>query len=46
MLANRTGTVTEIAYEVGFSNLSWFAKSFKEYFGIQPSDYRKEAPEK
>jgi AraC-like DNA-binding protein len=31
--------VTEVAYEVGYSSLSHFAKVFKEHFGIAPSDY-------
>jgi len=45
LLANKTGSISEIAFEVGFSNLSWFAKSFKEQFGILPSEYKGEIPE-
>jgi len=33
------GPVSQIAYEVGFSNLSYFSKMFKEEFGIPPSEY-------
>lgn len=31
--------ITQIAYSVGFNNLSWFAKCFKEQYGKSPSDY-------
>ncbi len=37
MLEKKTGTVSEIAYAVGYSNLSHFSKSFKELFGVLPS---------
>lgn len=37
MLKLKTGTVSEIAYSVGYSNLSYFTKSFKEKFGKLPS---------
>lgn len=37
MLENKVGTVSEIAYSVGYSNMSYFAKRFKEKFGILPS---------
>jgi AraC-like DNA-binding protein len=41
MISHQTGDITNIAYDVGFTNLSWFAKSFKEQFGISPSDFAK-----
>ncbi len=31
--------VTEVAYEVGYSSLSHFAKSFKDYHGTAPGNY-------
>lgn len=32
-------SVSEIAYQVGYANLSYFSKLFKETFGKSPSDY-------
>ncbi|MEL6192399.1 MAG: helix-turn-helix domain-containing protein [Bacteroidota bacterium] len=29
--------MSEIAYSVGYSNMSYFTKSFKQKFGILPS---------
>lgn len=34
-------TVAEVAYKVGFEDQYYFSKSFKSYFGISPSQYRK-----
>ena len=39
LLSQKANSVTQIAYEVGFNNLSYFAKCFKELFGISPSSY-------
>jgi len=39
LLQQRWGPVSQVAYEVGFSNLSYFSKVFKEEFGIVPSEY-------
>jgi DNA-binding response OmpR family regulator len=39
LLDKRVGSVAEITYEVGFNNLSYFAKCFREYHGVTPSEY-------
>ena len=39
MLAVHTGNISEIAYECGFNNLSYFSRSFKETFGLSPVEY-------
>ena len=38
-LKNQTGTVSEIAYQVGFESLSYFSKVFQERFGKKPSEW-------
>ncbi|TMU54953.1 tetratricopeptide repeat protein [Flagellimonas algicola] len=39
LLSRNADTVTQIAYAVGFNNLSYFAKCFKELYGVTPSAY-------
>jgi len=39
LLQKSTGTVTEIAYAVGFNNLSHFTKIFSQHFGKTPSQF-------
>ncbi len=39
LLSLKADTVTQIAYQVGFNNLSYFAKCFKETYGVSPSSY-------
>jgi len=41
LLDQKTGTVSQIAFECGFNNLSYFSRSFKNQFGQLPSDYMK-----
>ena len=40
MLADDTGSVSEITEAVGFSTPSYFCKCFREQFGVVPSLYR------
>ncbi|MGB3606724.1 MAG: ATP-binding protein [Psychroserpens sp.] len=37
LLETKSSTVSEAAYAVGYLNLSYFTKSFKEKFGVLPS---------
>ncbi|MCR9249591.1 MAG: tetratricopeptide repeat protein [bacterium] len=41
LLANNQCNVAEAAYQVGFAHLSYFAKCFKEKYGVSPSSYTK-----
>jgi len=34
--------ISQIAYEVGFNDLKYFRDSFKEVFGMTPSEYKRE----
>lgn len=42
LLRNEHCNVSEAAYRCGFSNLAYFRASFKEVFGITPSEYQKQ----
>lgn len=40
LLNKDAGTVSEIAYQVGFNSVAYFTKCFREQFGTVPSDAR------
>ncbi|MDT0685013.1 hybrid sensor histidine kinase/response regulator transcription factor [Autumnicola psychrophila] len=40
LLASKKITVSEVAYATGFSSVSKFSTSFKEFYGIPPSKFR------
>lgn len=40
MVSQPSESITQIAYSVGFSNLSYFARCFKDQFGELPSDFQ------
>ncbi|MGA7837163.1 MAG: nickel-binding protein [Ignavibacteriaceae bacterium] len=39
LLNKQTGNISEIAFETGFSSLSYFSKCFQNRYGLLPSDY-------
>ncbi len=41
LLRTTTLTISEIAYDCGFSDVSYFSKTFKKYYNSTPSDLRK-----
>ena len=38
LLEKRAGTASEIAFLTGFSSPAYFAKCFKDHFGVTPSE--------
>ncbi len=41
MLKDSDSPITEVALEVGFGGVSYFAETFRKYYGYSPSEYRK-----
>lgn len=39
LLKEKKQSISEVAYAVGYNNLSHFSSSFKEMYGISPKDY-------
>jgi signal transduction histidine kinase/DNA-binding response OmpR family regulator len=41
LIKQNFGNIAQITFEVGFNNPSYFAKCFKDLYGVLPSDYLK-----
>jgi signal transduction histidine kinase/ligand-binding sensor domain-containing protein/AraC-like DNA-binding protein len=39
LLTNKRISISEVAYATGFSNLSHFSSSFKEFYGVAPKEF-------
>ena len=42
LMADGNNNISEIAYEVGFSDPNYFSKVFKKAYQLTPSEYRKQ----
>ncbi|WP_299759023.1 GyrI-like domain-containing protein [uncultured Pontibacter sp.] len=43
-LLHKNSTATAIAHKLGFSDNSSFSRAFKKYYGISPTEFRKQNP--
>lgn len=41
LAGNRERSVTEVALDVGYSDMAAFARAFRKAFGVSPTDYRR-----
>ncbi|MBP0903913.1 response regulator [Mariniflexile gromovii] len=41
LLKNRNISISEVGYAVGFNDISYFAKCFKDVFNVTPTEYQK-----
>lgn len=39
LIKQKAGSISEIAYDVGFNQVPYFTKCFKDMFGVNPSEY-------
>lgn len=44
LLRNHQMSISEVAYQVGFQEPSYFTRCFRQRFGQSPSDYRQQPP--
>lgn len=43
-LLHKNITTTEVAHKFGYSDISSFSRTFKKYYGISPTEFRKQNP--
>lgn len=43
LLIENNLTVSEVAYATGFSTISHFSNSFKDFYGVSPTEYKEQA---
>ena len=46
LIADSTIQISEIAHKIGICDYNYFSKIFKKEFGVTPSEYRKNLPQK
>ncbi len=44
LLKNKEKSVTDVCFEVGYNNASYFIKQFRMYYGLTPNQFRKKYP--
>ena len=45
LLRTRGNTVSDVAAETGYDNLSYFIRQFQRYYGVTPKQYKKQKAE-
>ena len=46
LMHKETVSITEVAFQFGFSSNSSLTKAFKKFYGVSPSEFRKRLPNK
>jgi signal transduction histidine kinase/DNA-binding response OmpR family regulator len=46
LLATGAGTVTDVAYAVGFNSVSYFCRRFQDVYSVTPAAYKNRPPER